>query len=52
MTREQIAVQLSITFTPDDIEVLRRIKEDYGYKLDETGIISHIINEYESKETV
>ena len=43
-------VTLSITITPDDIEVLRNIKEKFGYKLDETGIISHIINEYESKE--
>jgi hypothetical protein len=43
-------VTLSITITPDDIEVLRNIKEKFGYKLDETGIIAHIINEYESKE--
>jgi hypothetical protein len=41
---------LSITFTPDDIEVLRAIQEKFGYKLDETGIIAHIITEYESKE--
>ena len=43
-------ITLSITVTPDDIEILRNIKEKFGYKLDETGIIAHIINEYESKE--
>ena len=43
-------ITLSITITPDDIEVLRNIKEQFGYKLDETGIIAHIITEYESKE--
>ena len=44
-------VTLSITITPDDIEVLRNIKEKFGYNLDQTGIIAHIITEYESKET-
>jgi hypothetical protein len=43
-------ITLSITFTPDDIEVLRTIKEKFGYKVDETGIIAHIITEYEAKE--
>jgi hypothetical protein len=45
-------ITLSITITPDDIEVLRNIKEKFGYKIDETGIIAHIINEYEAKEPV
>lgn len=44
-------VTLSITLTPDNIEVLRNIQEKFGYKLDETGIIAHIITEYESKES-
>jgi hypothetical protein len=43
-------ITLSITITPDDIEVLRNIKEKFGYNLDATGIIAHIIAEYESKE--
>ena len=43
-------ITLSITITPDDIEVLRNIKEKFGYNLDATGIIAHIITEYESKE--
>jgi hypothetical protein len=43
-------VTLSITITPDDIEVLRNIKEKFGYNLDQTGIIAHIIAEYEAKE--
>ncbi len=42
-------VTLSITFTLDDIEVLQRIWNRHGYAMDETGIISHIINEYEMK---
>ena len=44
-------ITISITFTPDDIEVLRNIKEKFGYKVDETGIIAHIITEYETKES-
>lgn len=42
-------VTLSITFTLDDVEVLRRIWNRVGYVMDETGIISHILNEYEMK---
>lgn len=42
-------VTLSITLTLDDIEVLRRIWNRVGYVMDETGIISHILNEYEMK---
>jgi len=45
-------ITLSITFTPDDIEVLKSIKEKFGYNLDQTGIIAHIITEYETKELV
>jgi hypothetical protein len=47
MTQRDIT--LSITFTLDDIEVLQRIWNRYGYAMDETGIISHIINEYEMR---
>jgi hypothetical protein len=43
-------ITLSITLSPDDIEVLRNIKEKFGYNLDQTGIIAHIIAEYEAKE--
>ena len=39
-------VQLRITFTRDDIEVIERIVEKFGYRVDETGILSHILNEY------
>jgi len=42
-------VSLTITFTPDDIDVLNRIWNRFGYAMDETGIISHILNEYEMK---
>jgi hypothetical protein len=42
-------VTLSITFTLDDIEVLRRIWNRVGYVMDKTGIIQHILNEYEMK---
>jgi hypothetical protein len=42
-------VSLTITFTPDDIDVLNRIWNRFGYAMDETGIISHILNEYEIK---
>lgn len=42
-------VTLSITFTLDDIEVLQRIWNRVGYVMDETGIIQHILNEYEMK---
>lgn len=42
-------VTLSITLTLDDIEVLRRIWNRVGYVMDETGIIPHILNEYEMK---
>lgn len=39
-------IQLRITFTPDDIQVIERIVEKFGYRVDETGILSHILNEY------
>ena len=42
-------ITLSITFTPDDIDVLQRIVDRWGYAVDETGIIQHILNEYEMK---
>jgi hypothetical protein len=45
-------VTLSITFTPDDIDVLNRIWNRFGYAMDETGIIQHIINEYEMKTSI
>lgn len=39
-------VQLRITFTRDDIQVIERIVEKFGYRADETGILGHILNEY------
>ena len=45
----QREVTLSITFTLDDIDVLQRIVDRWGYAVDETGIIAHILNEYEMK---
>ena len=42
-------ITLSITFTVDDIDVLQRIVDRWGYAVDETGIIAHILNEYEMK---
>lgn len=39
-------VQLRITFTRDDIAVIERIVEKFGWRADETGILSHILNEY------
>ena len=47
MTQQEIT--LSITFTLDDIDVLQRIVDRWGYAVDETGIIAHILNEYEMK---
>lgn len=45
-TREDQDVQLRITFTPADIEVIENIVQLHGYRLDQTGILSHILNEY------
>lgn len=42
-------VTLSITFSLDDIDVLERIRDRWGYAVDETGIIQHILNEYQQK---
>jgi hypothetical protein len=42
-------VTLSITFTPDDIDVLERIRARWGRAVDETGIIDHILSEYNMK---
>jgi len=42
-------ITLSLTFTVDDIDVLQRIVDRWGYAVDETGIIRHILNEYEMK---
>jgi hypothetical protein len=39
-------ITLSITFTPDDIDVLERIRDRWGRAVDETGIIDHILSEY------
>lgn len=39
-------VQLKITFTQDDIEVIEAIVKNFGYRLDHTGILGHILNEY------
>lgn len=42
-------ITLSITFTPDDIDVLERIRDRWGRAVDETGIIDHILSEYNMK---
>lgn len=39
-------IQLRITFTQNDIEVIEAIVQNFGYRLDQTGILSHILNEY------
>lgn len=39
-------VQLKITFTPDDIQAIEAIVQNFGYRLDRTGILGHILNEY------
>jgi len=41
------SVSLSITFSPEDVEVLETILDRYGRDLDQTGIISHILSEIE-----
>lgn len=45
-TQQDRGVQLRITFTRDDIETIEAIVQNFGYKLDHTGILSHILNEY------
>lgn len=42
-------VTLSITFTPDDVDVLERIRDRWGRAVDETGIIEHMLDQYYSK---
>ena len=44
-------VSLSITFSPEDVEVLETILDRYGRDLDQTGIISHILSEIEYATT-
>lgn len=39
-------VQLRITFTPEDVECIEAIVQNFSAKLDRTGILSHILNEY------
>lgn len=39
-------VALRITFTQDDIKVIERVVEKFGWRADETGILNHILNEY------
>lgn len=48
VTKQVEDVQLILSFSVADIEVLRRIWKKGGYALDETGIIQHIINEYDN----
>lgn len=42
-------VTLSITFTLDDIDIIERIVARWGYAVDETGILQHILSEYNMK---
>jgi hypothetical protein len=44
-----MGVSLVITLQPEDVEVLETIRDQHGYNLDQTGIIAHILNEYEMK---
>jgi hypothetical protein len=44
-----MGVSLVITLQPEDVEVLETIRDRHGYDLDQTGIIAHILNEYEMK---
>lgn len=39
-------IQLRITFTQKDIQAIEAIVQNFGYRLDQTGILSHILNEY------
>ena len=48
----QVDITLSITLSPDDVDVLQRIRDRWGYAVDETGIIQHILNEYYQKAEV
>ena len=41
-------ITLTITFSEDDIEVIERIVEEQGYHTDYTGILSHIVSEYQN----
>lgn len=49
MTMLKKEVPLTIVFTLDDIDVLRRINARWGHAVDETGIIQHILNKYDEK---
>jgi len=39
-------IQLRITFTPGDIQAIEAIVQNFSHRLDPTGILSHILNEY------
>jgi hypothetical protein len=44
-----MGVSLVITLQPEDVEVLETIRDQHGYNLDQTGIIAHILSQYEMK---
>lgn len=39
-------IQLRITFTPGDIQAIEAIVQNFSHRLDPTGILAHILNEY------
>ncbi len=49
MLVQPMGVSIVITLQPGDVEVLERIWNRVGYNMDQTGIIQHILNEYEMK---
>lgn len=44
-----MGVSVVITLHPEDVEVLERIWNRVGYTMDQTGIIQHILSQYEMK---
>ena len=49
MPMTPMGVSLVITLQPEDVEVLETIRDQHGYNLDQTGIIAHILSQYEMK---
>lgn len=45
-TKQDRDIQLRITLTTEDIQCIEAIVQNFGYRLDRTGILAHILNEY------